>query len=534
MRFVKYVGIIFLACILWRCGEEDVFLSISSHELTFDWTGEQIETIKISSNAEWDVSVIPAWLMFRIVNDAEESVVYISAKKNTTDTSRICCISFLAPDCEETLWVTQRAKEVLEFSLERDTVSFSDSELVVEIENNIQYGVHVSEEWLGVVKRNNTSVGINAYTEPRFTLKIDANTSREEREAKVVVSNEKCGLFDTLTIVQAGNPWEFYADGACVQWQQADYSGGVNLVFMGDGFTWENLAVGGTYECCLKEAVEHFFSIEPYKTYRNCFNVYMVAVVSEEVGVGNSSQLGKVGNKFGSVYGMGTAITCDSDLVFEYARKVEGLPEDKPLTVVLVLNDDKYAGTALLYADGNAIALCPMSAEAAPNDFEGVVHHEAGGHAFGFLCDEYVYYPEVIPKSRKREVRAWQELGFQMNLDFTGDASAVLWKEFIGRRGYEEAGVYEGGFEYQYGVWRSEENSCMNNNVPYYNVQSRWSIVQRIMQLSGRTCSVEEFMAKDVAEPPVAASKARPAQGFVPLGEPQWIWDAAPHKAGGD
>ena len=523
MRFAKYIGALFLACILWRCEEENTFLSISNHELTFNWTGEQVETIKISSNAEWNVSIIPDWLSLRTVNDAEGSVVYISAKKNTTDTNRICHISFFTPDCEETLWVTQRAKEVLGFALERDTVIFSESELVVEVENNVQYGIHVSEEWLSIIKQNNASIGINAYTGPRFTLKIDANINSEEREAKIVVSNERYGLSDTLTVVQAGNPHEYYTDGTCIQWQQADYPEGVHLVFMGDGFTWESLTVGGAYECCLKEAVKHFFSIEPYKTYRDCFNVYMVAAVSEETGVGNSSQLGKVGNKFGSAYGMGTAITCNSDLVFEYARKIEDLPEDKPLTVVLVLNDDKYAGTAVLYADGNSIALCPMSTEAAPNDFEGIVHHEAGGHAFGFLCDEYVYYQRPIPENRKQEVRAWQELGFQMNLDFTGDASAVLWKDFIGRAGYEEAGVYEGGFEYQYGVWRSEENSCMNNNIPYYNVQSRWSIVQRIMQLSGRTCSMEEFMEKDVTEPPAIASKAHASQEFVPLGEPQWI-----------
>lgn len=77
MRFAKYIGALFLACILWRCEEENTFLSISNHELTFNWTGEQVETIKISSNAEWNVSIIPDWLSLRTVNDAEGSVVYI-------------------------------------------------------------------------------------------------------------------------------------------------------------------------------------------------------------------------------------------------------------------------------------------------------------------------------------------------------------------------------------------------------------------------------------------------------------------------
>lgn len=124
MHFAKYIATLFFGCILWGCSEEDTFLSISNHELIFNWTGEQIKTIKINSNAEWDMSVIPAWLLFKTVNNTEESIIYISAKKNTTDTSRICHISFLASDCKETLEVTQKAKEILKFSLERDTVFF--------------------------------------------------------------------------------------------------------------------------------------------------------------------------------------------------------------------------------------------------------------------------------------------------------------------------------------------------------------------------------------------------------------------------
>ena len=56
--------------------------------------------------------------------------------------------------------------------------------------------------------------------------------------------------------------------------------------------------------------------------------------------------------------------------------------------------------------------------------------------------------------------------GFQLNLDFTSDLSGILWKDFVGLPDYPEVGAYKGGSQYQYGVWRSEENSCMNNNIP--------------------------------------------------------------------
>lgn len=171
-----------------------------------------------------------------------------------------------------------------------------------------------------------------------------------------------------------------------------------------------------------------------------------------------------------------------------------------PLTVVMPLNSTKYAGTAYLFGDGNSIAMCPMSEETPPNDFEGIVHHEAGGHGFAFLCDEYVYYKQRIPQSRINDIKEWQKSGFQMNLDFTNNPEEILWKDFIGLEKYGMVGIFEGGYEYCYGVWRCEENSCMNNNVPYYNAQSRWLIVKRIMQLAGIEYSFEDFIRDDITD----------------------------------
>lgn len=525
MRAIWCIGL-WLGILLGGCDKEEYFFSLSRQSLVFEWKGGVAKEVTVTSNSPWEVAVLPAWLSLQAKEGDNSTVLSFTAEPNEGDSSRFCRVEFHTEGKEEILVITQLSQEELAFWEDTLRVGFTPTDTVAKIEANVIYSVNVAEDWVQVAEGNTNEFELkSASAEEYIRIEVNENTSRETRIATVVISNPEYNLRDTLTVIQEGNPQEYYADGTCVQWQQADYPEGANLVFMGDGFTWENLTVGGYYETCLKKAVEHFFSIEPYKTYRNCFNVYMVAAVSEEAGVGNSNQPGKIRNKFESVYGMGTAITCNNDLVFKYARKIENLPEGKPLTVVLVLNDDKYAGTAVLYADGNSIALCPMSTEDAPNDFEGIVHHEAGGHAFGFLCDEYVYYQQPIPANRKQEVLAWQELGFQMNLDFTGNASTVLWKDFIGQTGYEEAGIYEGGFEYQYGVWRSEENSCMNNNIPYYNVQSRWSIVQRIMQLSGQTCSIEEFMARDLAVPPAIVSKACVTQEFVPLGKPQWIFE---------
>ena len=62
----------------------------------------------------------------------------------------------------------------------------------------------------------------------------------------------------------------------------------------------------------------------------------------------------------------------------------------------------------------------------------------------------------------------------------------------------------------------------MNNNVPYYNVQSRWTIAKRIMELSGKDYSIEEFIAQDNPEP-LKTTRNISMENFTPLGEPIWI-----------
>lgn len=47
------------------------------------------------------------------------------------------------------------------------------------------------------------------------------------------------------------------------------------------------------------------------------------------------------------------------------------------------------------------------------------------------------------------------------------------------------------------GVYRSEQNSCMNNDIPYYSTISREAIVKRIMQYAGEEYTFEKFVAND-------------------------------------
>ena len=77
----------------------------------------------------------------------------------------------------------------------------------------------------------------------------------------------------------------------------------------------------------------------------------------------------------------------------------------------------------------------------------------------------------------------------------------VPWSHLIFHEKYNQiVDIFEGGFMHSRGVYRSEHNSCMNNNVPYFSTISRELIVKRIKAIAGEEYSFEEFVANDVLD----------------------------------
>ena len=92
-----------------------------------------------------------------------------------------------------------------------------------------------------------------------------------------------------------------------------------------------------------------------------------------------------------------------------------------------------------------------------------------------------------------------QQNGYFLNLSLTNDPKAVPWAHVIGHPLYPEIGIYEGGYIYDTGVWRSTENSIMNiDKNGYFNTVCRELIVKRILTLAGEEYTFEKFLEKDV------------------------------------
>ena len=333
-------------------------------------------------------------------------------------------------------------------------------------------------------------------------------TSYAGRSGKVVFHLTGKDYSSTTTVEQYDyrEGTSYKGDGYVITNQTAELGDGVNIVFMGDCFDAQDIATG-KYLNGVNEAIEHFFAVEPYKSYKKYFNIYTVIGLSPDSGVGSVDTIREA--KFGSQYGLQAAssVGIDENICFEYACKAPTVTEDNicQTPIVLVENTTDYDGITYMWGDGSAIALCPMSEDVYPYDYRGIVQHEAGGHAFGKLGDEYVYHNAFIQTctctccDHVDEFNRMKSCGFYDNLSLTGNMYDVPWNHMIFDPQFSgTVDIYEGGFFHTRGIFRSEQSSCMNNNVPYFSAISREAIVKRIMKYAGLPYSYDAFKANDI------------------------------------
>ena len=280
-------------------------------------------------------------------------------------------------------------------------------------------------------------------------------------------------------------------------------NGGINIVILGDGYDAKEIA-SGQYLKDMQDEVEYFFGIEPFKTYRNYFNIYTAFPVSTESGVGSINTIRY--NRFNTTFTGGVGLKCDYDEMFNYVLKAPTVTKDNlcQSLIIVIPNSTDYGGITQMWEDGTAIAFCPKSTYGYPLDSRGVIQHEAGGHGFGKLGDEYIYHNAFIDAcgctccGHVDAILGAQSLGWFDNLSITGKTNQVPWSHLIYDPRYSDiVDIYEGGFMHSRGVFRSEQNSCMNNDIPYYSTISRESIVKRIKRYAGEEYSFEEFVAND-------------------------------------
>lgn len=292
------------------------------------------------------------------------------------------------------------------------------------------------------------------------------------------------------------------SDGEVITHQTKSIGDGIDIVFIGEGYDAKDIA-DGKFESDCANGYSHFFNIEPYKTYQDYFNVYSVISQSDESGIETVNTI--IDNKF-TKNG-----TIDISSAFLWAKKANSNIDLSKTVVIFLENSNDYYGWTYMYGDGSAMSVVSVSEEAFPYDYRGLIQHEAGGHAFGKLGDEYIYHNSYITTCRcaccdhpsddfdpYSQFGQMKSHGWYKNLSMNSDHNQVPWSHLLYHPAYSDrVDMYEGAYMHMRGMYRSEITSCMNNNIPYFNSISRQAIVERIKEYSGETFDFNDFAAND-------------------------------------
>jgi hypothetical protein len=327
-----------------------------------------------------------------------------------------------------------------------------------------------------------------------------SENSGSERTASVEYSVSEGSLqyvkYATITQKAYGTDLtkSYYSNGQKVALNIASAAGCsnyFNIVILGDGYKKKDLAVGGKFERSARSTMDSFFAIEPYKTFKDRFNVYMVAYESVEEGTDIRSS-GVTKNTYFNSYCQGggnTAAYVDgTDKVVNAVKNAVGSSDAQYYRSIalLLVNTDENSGSAGYpfrdYKDGfvNGYASFAIAVLAANSTgTNGLVKHEGGGHAFGRLADEYSGSGATASGSNKDELSDWHAKGWYWNVNpyntgnyykFTNSAYSSDQVRFI-----------EGGWGFQYGIYRPTGGGMMQGNTGVFNAPSRHAIYHRII-----------------------------------------------------
>jgi len=345
---------------------------------------------------------------------------------------------------------------------------------------------------------------------------------------EIVVNSISVAAWDESVTVTGGivSKVSNYNTGDVITYMKNRETNPVTIVVIPEGFTQSQLSYGGLFEQKARAAMDFFFSVEPYKSYKDYFNVYFLAAVSNEQGADSlATDAAHPAHLHDTYFGAGWewdghyTMTADADKIFSFVTQycpdiVKGKTTVDNVAILMIINDARYGGITWTYSSGRAFAMCPLTAGSlrwagkdpattgySTGDWRNTLIHEGGGHCFGKLLDEY--YGTATYTSTTISGHSWTvPFGLNITADISATSTTYFWKDMIGTGigKFSKEGAWEGGYaSYAKGVWRPENISIMIDNRRYFNAWSRYLIAKRIVHdLGGGSFTYNDFLAKDV------------------------------------
>lgn len=233
----------------------------------------------------------------------------------------------------------------------------------------------------------------------------------------------------------------------------------LDIVFVGDGYTLDELA--STYADHVDKLAEGMFAAriqnavnEPFRTYRDLFNVHRVHVASNESGIDEDGTMDTAFDGRTACGGFSTSCYVNAEKVHaavDAALAGSGITAD---WIVVTLNTDTKIGGVVPHADGN---IAVYGGGYGGNGRTSYLGREIGlrelARAFCNVGYEFFTPGTMYAGSEPAEV------------NLTTTATAPKWARWDGfdvsRDGLTPVGSYEGGGGYATGIYRPTEESKM-------------------------------------------------------------------------
>ena len=244
---------------------------------------------------------------------------------------------------------------------------------------NFEWAIESKPDWVSVSPESGTGktdITITVSEMPRTSEKFEVNEGRYNspsykkyagRAGEVVFKLTEKDYTTSFTVEQYDSD---YADGGVTILQEATTGPGIDIVFIGDGYDAKDIAKG-TFLTNAQKGYSSFFDLEPYNSYKEYFNVYAVTCQSDDSGIGTVNTV--IDTKFGSYFTQNRILPPAAGPCFEWAKKANPSMDLTKSLTILLMNTSCYEGVTMMYGDGSAIACCPVSTNAYPYDFRGIV-----------------------------------------------------------------------------------------------------------------------------------------------------------------
>jgi len=270
-----------------------------------------------------------------------------------------------------------------------------------------------------------------------------------------------------------------------------------NIVYLAEGYKEFERE---RFDLNIENAVNWVFSTEPFKGYKEYFNVYSVFAISQDSGV--ALYEGGKNTAFGSYLESNVMLNISKEnrqLGYQYALRACKQPHNIGFIINesggmyinsstrAIFQDTEGQGAHHPYLDENFYPIAFISGPGV-----GTMMHELA-HNFK-LADEYGPYSDSY-RSGEAGVEIIKRTH---NADWIKDPGEVSWSYFIGRKGYENVGVFPGCNGY-HNLCRPTLESVMSDpRIKYLNAPSREGVVKELFKVVGETYTFEKFLERDV------------------------------------